>query len=58
MHGRGKAFKMVTRQAQKNGLYCQIVYWNHETSGNKSKCILFEHRQILRTIGIDFKQHQ
>ena len=29
-----KAFKMVTRQALKNAIYCQALYWSHETTGN------------------------
>ena len=44
MHGcmcvmlhRIKAFKMVTRYAFKNAIYCQALYLSHETSGNNSK---------------------
>ena len=44
MHGcmcvmlhRIKAFKIITRYAFKNAIYCQALYLSHETSGNNSK---------------------
>ena len=50
VNNREKAFKMVTRQAINNAMFChlcQALYWNHKTSRNNSKqsfllvCLVF-----------------
>ena len=54
MHGcmcvmlhRIKAFKIVTRYAFKNAIYCQALYLSHEISGNNSKWYFLYLRLVL-----------